>query len=88
MNFNPAKIGANVDKWHVDTLRFDYVMFVTDPTQYEGGRFQYFKGTKQEMAELKASAAEIPPEKIISPHAGSGYAVLNKVIWLCIGRKA
>ena len=79
MNFNPAKIGANVDKWHVDTLRFDYVMFVTDPTQYEGGQFQYFKGTKQEMAALKASGAEVPPEKIISPAMpGPGYAILQQ----------
>ena len=79
MNFNPAKIGANVDKWHVDTLRFDYVMFVTDPTEYEGGQFQYFKGTKQEMAELKASGIAIPAEKIISPAMpGPGYAVFQQ----------
>ena len=53
MNFNPKQIGKNVDKWHVDTLRFDYVMFVTDPIKNQGGQFQYFKGTKEEMAALK-----------------------------------
>ena len=31
LNYNPLKLGENVDKWHVDTLRVDYVMFVTDP---------------------------------------------------------
>ena len=79
MNFNPAKIGGNVDKWHVDTLRFDYVMFVTDPTKNEGGQFQYFKGTKQEMAALKEAGQPIPADKIISPDMpGPGYAILQQ----------
>ena len=32
---------------------FDYVMFVTDPKKIKGGQFQYFYGTKDEMAENK-----------------------------------
>ena len=79
LNYNPRDIGKNVDKWHVDTLRFDYVMFVTDPTKNEGGQFQYFKGTKEEMAALKASGQPIPEDKIISPDMpGPGYAVLQQ----------
>ena len=79
LNYNPQEIGKNVDKWHVDTLRFDYVMFVTDPTKNEGGQFQYFKGTKEEMAQLKASGQLIPEDKIISPDMpGPGYAVLQQ----------
>ena len=31
LNYNPFVAGENVDKWHVDTLRIDFVMFVTDP---------------------------------------------------------
>ena len=31
INFNPLELEKNIDKWHVDTLTFDYVLFVTDP---------------------------------------------------------
>ena len=79
LNFNPREVGKNVDKWHVDTLRFDYVMFVTDPTRNEGGQFQYFNGTKQEIADLKASGQEVPPDRVISPAMpGPGYAILQQ----------
>lgn len=49
LNYNPLNVGENVDKWHVDTLRVDFVMFVTDPNSVEGGKFEYFKGTKAEV---------------------------------------
>ena len=79
LNYNPKTLGENVDKWHVDTLRFDYVMFVTDPKRNQGGQFQYFKGTKEEMAALKAEGQAVPPERIISPDMpGPGYAILQQ----------
>ena len=79
LNYNPFEVGKNVDKWHVDTLRYDYVMFVTDPTAVKGGEFQYFKGTKHEMAALKAAGEEVPAERIISPvMPGPGYAVMQQ----------
>lgn len=79
LNFNPLKIGKNVDKWHVDTLIFDYVMFVTDPKKNKGGQFQYFFGTKEEMAYMKKEGKTVPPSKIISPEMpGPGYAILQQ----------
>lgn len=79
LNYAPKEVGEDVDKWHVDTLRFDYVMFVTDPTQNEGGAFQYFKGTKHEIAALKAAGKAVPAEKIVAPAMpGAGYAVLQQ----------
>ncbi|MGC6411232.1 MAG: hypothetical protein ACON4F_00205 [Candidatus Puniceispirillaceae bacterium] len=79
INYNPTEIGANVDKWHVDTLRFDYVIFVTDPKENQGGAFQYFKGTKDEMAALKAAGADVPAAKVIQPDIpAAGYAVLQQ----------
>ena len=45
LNYAPKTVGKNIDKWHVDTLRYDYLMFVTDPAKQQGGAFQYFKGT-------------------------------------------
>ena len=80
LNFNPRNIGKNVDKWHVDTLRFDYVMFVTDPAKNQGGQFQYFKGTKEEMAAFKKAGQEVHTERVISPvMPGPGYATARLV---------
>ena len=77
LNYNPKEIGEDVDKWHVDTLRYDYVMFVTDPTKVEGGAFQYFKGTKHEMAGFKEREEAVPQDRVIAPEMpGPGYAVL------------
>lgn len=79
LNYNPHEVGKDVDKWHVDTLRYDYVMFVTDPQKLVGGEFQYFKGTKHEMAAIKASGQEVPHARIVQPKMpGPGYAVMQQ----------
>ncbi len=79
INYNPIELDKNVDKWHVDTLMFDYVMFVTDPKKIKGGRFQYFYGTKDEMAEIKKKNKEIPTDKVISPEIpGPGFAIFQQ----------
>jgi len=79
LNYNPEVVGENVDKWHVDTLRFDYVMFVTDPKSVQGGEFQYYKGTKDEFQALRKSGQPLDDAKVISPDMpGPGYAVLQQ----------
>ena len=79
LNYNPLKVGQNVDKWHVDTLRIDYVMFVTDPNAVEGGEFEYFRGTKHEVKALHGAGQTLPPERTIAPRLpGPGYAVLQQ----------
>ena len=77
LNFAPLVPGENVDKWHWDTLQVDYVMFVTDPNSVEGGEFQYYNGTRDEISGLRARGESVPVEKIIAPAMpGAGYAVL------------
>ena len=79
LNFNPTRVGENVDKWHTDTLRIDYVMFVTDPRGVQGGEFQYFHGTKHEMKALKDAGRPVPADRMVSPALpGPGYAVLQQ----------
>ncbi len=79
LNYNPLEVGQNVDKWHVDTLRIDYVMFVTDPNAVEGGEFEYFAGTKGEMAALHKSGQGLPVGRIVAPRLpGPGYAILQQ----------
>ncbi len=79
LNYAPFDVTENVDKWHVDTLRFDFVMFVTDPNTVEGGEFQYYLGTKEEVAALRKAGQPLDPDKIVSPAMpGPGYAVLQQ----------
>jgi hypothetical protein len=79
LNYNPLKLGENVDKWHVDTLRVDYVMFVTDPNEVEGGEFQYFHGTRHEAKALHRAGQKLPADRTITPRLpGAGYAVLQQ----------
>lgn len=76
MNFEPEKIETAIDKWHHDTLPLDYVMMVTDPATVDGGRFEYFTGTKQEAAELAAAGQTPPEERVVAPDfPGPGWAI-------------
>ena len=76
INFSPSDLSKAVDKWHHDTLPLDYVMMVSDPATLSGGKFEYFEGTKHEMAEL-ASRGETPPrDRVEVPFfPGPGYAI-------------
>ena len=79
LNYAPETVGENVDKWHTDTLRVDYVMFVTDPTTVQGGEFQYFNGTRHEMAALRSRGESVPADRIVTPALPEkGYAVLQQ----------
>ena len=76
-NFAPDDLTRAVDKWHIDTIGFDYVMMVSDPNQQVGGRFQYFLGTKREIQEIKDNNQSIPEDRIISPEfPGPGYIIV------------
>ena len=51
----------------VDTLRIDYVMFVTDPEAIQGGQFQYCRGTKKEFRVGRKAGKVLDEVKIMSP---------------------
>jgi hypothetical protein len=76
LNYAPSEIGTAVDKWHHDTLAIDYVMMVADPTVLDGGDFEYFVGTKAEVAALADRAERPPADRCISVEwPGAGFAV-------------
>jgi hypothetical protein len=76
MNYSPEDLSRAVDKWHHDTLPLDYVMMVSDPTTLSGGQFEYFLGTKAEMADLSKQGRTPLKEKIVAPEfPGPGYAI-------------
>lgn len=76
LNYEPSRIESAVDKWHHDTVPLDYVMIVTDPARTPGGRFEYFRGTKEEAAEMRTRGTTPPAERIVAPEfPGAGSAI-------------
>lgn len=76
MNFEPNSIDNSIDKWHHDTLPLDFVMMVTNPADVDGGRFEYFLGTKHEAAALAAEGRTPPVERTVAPEfPAPGYAI-------------
>lgn len=79
MNFAPPDLSQAVDKWHHDTLGFDYVMMVSDPARLDGGEFQYFMGTRHEADALAADGLTPPAGRVVSPRfPGPGWVVLQQ----------
>jgi hypothetical protein len=76
INFEPERIETAIDKWHHDTLPLDFVMMVTNPNEVDGGRFEYFVGTKHEAAELSSQGLTPPVDRTVAPNfPGPGYAI-------------
>ncbi len=76
LNYAPAEVGTAVDKWHHDTLALDYVMMVADPIVLDGGDFEYFVGTKAEVATFADRGERPPADRCVSVQwPGAGFAV-------------
>jgi len=76
MNFNPDDVTLDVDKWHHDVTALDYVLMLHNPRAIQGGRFEYFFGTREEGKRLMEETGELPANRIVSPDfKDAGYAV-------------
>lgn len=76
LNYEPSTINTAVDKWHHDTLPLDIVMMVTDPNNVAGGEFEYFQGTKDEVAALAKLGQSIPRQRVVGPtFGGAGFGI-------------
>lgn len=77
MNFPPEDLTEPAPGWHFDENAFVMVLMVHDPDTLDGGRFQYFDGTRTEGIELLKAHGDIPAERCVTPvFPGGGYAVL------------
>ena len=74
----------------MDSVAFDIVMMITDPSTLKGGEFQYFHGTKQEGRRCWASRARkvcdtaLPEDRVITipfPEAGFGFMQQGTMIF-------
>jgi len=50
--YAPPQVEKTNQGWHMDSLGFDCVILVSDPDETNGGGFQYFQGTLQEVARI------------------------------------
>jgi hypothetical protein len=88
INYAPEDLSRAVDTWHVDSIGFDYVLLINDPTTFTGGQFQFFRGTKDEAAQLLQAGGtdltgpinrDLPSERVITPgFPAAGFAVFQQ----------
>ena len=85
INYAPDDITKAVDTWHVDSVSFDVVMMMSDPSLIKGGEFQIFNGTKEEGREILGISGEegvdvsLPQERITNiPFPAAGYGFLQQ----------
>lgn len=58
VNYSPEDPTKSVDTWHVDTLGYDAVLMVSDPSKLVGGKFEYFEGSFEEVMKLVGAGSE------------------------------
>jgi len=79
LNYAPDELGEPVDHWHHDIVGIDYVMAASDPRKLDGGRFEFFTGTKDEAAVLKQEGFSLPEDRIVQvEYPGPGWAVVQQ----------
>ncbi len=88
VNYAPEDISKSVDEWHYDGIGFDYVLMMSDPSKLRGGNFEYFQGTKFEIAQMfnlkvhevrYGIAEDLPSEKVIKTRfPAAGYAIFQQ----------
>lgn len=90
INYAPDDITKAVDTWHVDSVSFDMVIMLSDPSLIKGGEFQIFSGTKEEGRALLGISgeegidAQLPTERIQTisfPAAGYGFLQQGNMIF-------
>ena len=90
INYAPDDITQAVDTWHVDSVAFDVVMMISDPTVIKGGEFQVFQGTKNEGQSLlgirgeEGRDSELPADRVKTitfPAAGYGFLQQGNMIF-------
>ena len=85
VNYAPEDISRAVDSWHTDSVAFDIVMMMSNPSNFEGGEFQYFNGTKMEGQDILGIAGEegvdteLPSDRIVTvPFPAAGYGFMQQ----------
>jgi hypothetical protein len=65
---------VEIQGWHHDRVSFTVVISMYDPTKIDGGRFEYFEGTRDEGKRLYDETGVVPPDRVVSPICMPGTA--------------
>jgi hypothetical protein len=64
---------AEILPWHDDRTSFTAVISMYDPTKVDGGRFEYFLGTREEGRQILKEQGELPADRVEAPTCPPGY---------------
>lgn len=79
LNFAPEDIARNVDKWHTDSVSFNWVMMVSDPGPMKGGELQAFLGLPEEGHDILSAGGSLPQDRVLSVDwPGAGWCVFQQ----------
>jgi len=79
LNYAPDNLDEPVDHWHHDIVGVDYVMAVTDPTHLDGGKFEFFRGTKDEAACFMKAGKGLPKDRVSAvDYPAAGWAIVQQ----------
>jgi hypothetical protein len=80
MSFQPQ---AAISPWHHDDVSFVVALSMADLTNVEGGRFEFFVGTRQEGQRLVKQQGEVPEERRVHPLMPPGFAgtIQGSAVW-------
>jgi hypothetical protein len=79
LNYAPEDITQNVDKWHTDSVAFNWVMMVSDPRPMKGGELQAYLGVPEEGQEILSAGGSIPDDRVMSVDwPGPGWCVFQQ----------
>ena len=78
-NYAPDELSEPVDYWHHDIVGIDYVMAASNQKDLDGGKFEFFTGTKQQAAALEKDGKQLPAERVVAvDYPGAGWAIVQQ----------
>jgi len=83
VNLGHADPGREIQRWHHDQVGFTMVLSMYDPFAVEGGRFEYYTGTREEGLRYRESGETIPADRLVAPACppGTACAMQGTAIW-------
>jgi hypothetical protein len=80
MSSQPA---AAISPWHYDDVSFVVALSMADLANVEGGRFEFFVGTREEGNRLVQQQGDVPDERCVHPLLAPGDAatIQGSAVW-------
>ena len=84
LNYSADDVDVSIDRWHNDAVAVSCVMAASDPSFWDGGRFEFFEGTTDQASALDGRGQPLPADRTVSVEfPGPGWAMAvqgNRVV--------